>query len=159
MFIMAKSDDFMKSKPDRVIFSSQDRERVLFSVKQWFAQEKLPTRLYKKRIFGSLAKKYFGEYVAPVNGKKFSDVDILLIVDDDFTPLPHWKIQFDYIPDLWVVYDAEVILVDLGTRKIEVELQFIVIKKSFSEKKETITDAEEWGIPLSKETQNTFIEL
>lgn len=156
---MARSDNFMDSKPERIVFSIEDQNFVLRAVREWFNQKNINFSCYKKRIFGSLAKKYFGEYINSIKAKQFSDVDILLVVDDDFKPQSHWKIQFDYIPNFWVVYDAETISVSIKDRVIDVELQFIVITKTFSEQNETIDDAEKWGVPLSETTSNPFIEL
>ena len=41
-------------------------------------------KINKIMLFGSLAKGTFGKYEKPFHGRKYSDVDVLLFVKDDY---------------------------------------------------------------------------
>jgi predicted nucleotidyltransferase len=155
------SKNFMDGRPPKLIFSKSKQSYILAQIKQWIANNLPPnTALYEKRIFGSLAKGTFGKYQTEFKGRKFSDVDILFVVDDDFSPPKEWKVHFECVKDVWVVYDVAIVPIDTEDETVFVEVQYIILKKTYSENIKTITEAEKWGIPLMKsDTKNKYISL
>lgn len=155
------SDNYMHERPHKNIFSLEKQTFILDEMKKWI-NNNLPqkTSIYKKRIFGSSAQAKFGKYEAKIKGREYSDIDILFVVDDNFNPPKEWTVQFECVKDVWIVYDVAIVPVKTVDETISVEVQFIVLKKTFAEKPETIKEAEKWGIPLRDiDTKNKFISL
>ena len=146
--------------PPKIIFSKSKQNFILKQIKEWVFNNLPPDIfLYQKKIFGSMAKGLFGKYQTKFKGRLYSDIDILFVVDDDFIPPKNWKIQFECVKDVWVVYDVAVVPIKIDDEIIFVEIQFIILKKSYSQKTKTIEEAEKWGIPLKKDTKNKYICL
>ena len=157
---ISPSNNFMNERPPKIIFSKSKQNFILKCIKKW-VMNNLPqnTFLYEKKIFGSMAKGLFGKYQTKFKGRLFSDIDILFVVDDDFLPPSNWKIQFECVKDVWVVYDVAIVPIKTDNEIIFVEIQFIILKKTYSQKIKTIEEAEKWGIPLKKDTNNKYISL
>jgi len=155
------SADFMKGRPSKHIFSIKKQKLILNKIKKYISDNLPPnTKLYRKRLFGSLAKGTFGKYDGKYKGREFSDVDILFVVDDNFKPLKKWKVHFNCVDKVWVVYDVAEVPVKTEDETVLVLVQYIILTKTYSEKPDTIDNAEQWGIPLKKSSsKNKFIDL
>ncbi len=153
--------DYMKERPQKNIFPIKKQMLILGQIKK-FVLNNLPknTKLYRKRLFGSLAKGTFGKYEGKWKGREFSDVDVLLVVDDNFRPPRKWKIHFKPKEGPMRVYDIEVVPIATNDETVFVDVQYIIIPKTYASKPETIASAESWGIPLKKNfSKNKFISL
>ena len=155
------SDNYMKDRPPKNIFPIEKRMLILDQMKKYiFDHLPLNTKLYRKRIFGSLAKGTFGKYTQKFKGREFSDVDVLFVVDDNFKPPRKWKVHFECVKKFWVVYDVAVVPVVTEDETVFVDVQYIILTKTFASKPETIVSAESWGIPLKRSfSKNKFISL
>lgn len=155
------SKSYMKGRPPKTIFSIEKQTMVQNQIKKWLRNNLPPnTEFYRKRIFGSLAKGTFGKYTSEYKERLYSDVDVLFVVDDNFKAPKKWKVQFEYIKNVWIVYDRDIIPIKMENEKIPLLIQFIVIKKSFAAKFVALEDAEKWGIPLKRNTtKNKYISF
>ena len=155
------SADYMKGRPKKDIFPIKTQKLVLNQIREYILNNLPPnTQIYRKRIFGSLAKGTFGKYKGKHDSRKFSDVDVLFVVDDNFLPPKKWKIQFNCVDKVWVVYDVAEIPIVIKDETIPVLIQYIILTKTFASKPETILSAESWGIPLKRFfSKNKFIPL
>ncbi|MBT3298273.1 hypothetical protein HN385_05080 [archaeon] len=155
------SIDYAKERPPKNIFPIEKQMLVLGQIKNYIYHNLPPnTKFHRKRIFGSLAKGTFGKYERKWKGRKFSDVDVLFVVDDNFRPPPKWKVHFKAETKVWVVYDVDVVPIATEDETVFVDVQYIILTKTFASKPETIARAEEWGIPLNKFlSKNKFIHL
>jgi hypothetical protein len=145
------SEDYMKERPPKNIFPIEKQMLVLGQIKR-FILSNLPenTKFYRKRLFGSLAKGTFGKYEGKWKGREFSDVDVLFVVDDDFEPNPKWKVHFEAERKVWVVYDVKVVPVTTDDEIVFVDVQYVILTKTFASEPETIVKVEKWGIPLKR---------
>jgi predicted nucleotidyltransferase len=155
------SADYMKGRPPKEIFPIKKQKLILSQVKKYIANNLPPkTKIHRKRIFGSFAKGTFGKYKRKHDRRKFSDIDILFVVDDNFKPPKKWKVHFECVKKVWVVYDLEEVPVKIKEETIPVLVQYIILTKTFASKPETIASAESWGIPLKRSSsKNKFIPL
>ncbi len=158
---MKPSEDYTKERPPKTIFPIKKQKLIMSHIKEYIANNLPPnTKLYKKRLFGSLAKGTFGKYDGKWKGREFSDVDVLFVVDDDFKPLKTWKVHFTAEKKVWVVYDIAQVPVSTEDEVVIIDVQYIVLTKSFAKKGETVARAESWGIPLKRFfSKNKFISL
>jgi len=155
------SADYTKERPPKNIFPIEKQMLILGQIKK-FIYDNLPpnTKFYRKRLFGSLAKGTFGKYEGKWKGREFSDVDVLFVVDDDFRPPRKWKVHFTAEKKVWVVYDVDVVPVSTEDETVFVDVQYIILTKTFASQPETIARTEKWGIPLKRIfSQNKFIRL
>jgi predicted nucleotidyltransferase len=155
------SENYMEGRPPKNIFPIKKQMLILGQIKK-FIRENLPpnTKFYRKRLFGSLAKGTFGKYNEKFKGRKYSDVDILFVVDDNFKPPKKWKVHFECVKKVWVVYDVAEVPIETEDETVPVEVQYIILTKTFANKLETIVSAEKWGIPLGRSsTKNKFKPL
>lgn len=155
------SQDYMKERPTKNIFPIK-KQKFIFSEIKTFILDNLPanTKFYRKRLFGSLAKGTFGKYEGKWKGREFSDVDVLFVVDDHFKPPKKWKIHFTAEKKVWVVYNIAVVPIVTEDETVFVDVQYIILTKTFASKPKTITRAEKWGIPLKRFfSKNKFISL
>jgi len=160
---MAKgpSENYMEGRPPKNIFPIKKQMLILGQIEK-FIYGYLPpnTKFYRKRLFGSLAQGTFGKYNGKFKGREFSDVDVLFVVDDNFKPPKKWKVQFECVKKVWVVYDVAEVPIETEDETVLVEVQYIILTKTFASKSETIVNAEKWGIPLRRSsTKNKFISL
>jgi predicted nucleotidyltransferase len=148
---MKPSADYSKERPPKNIFPIKKQKFILSHIKKYISENPPPnTNLYKKRIFGSIAKGTFGKYDSKWKGREFSDVDVLFVVDDDFKPPKNWKVHFTAEKKVWVVYDVATVPILTEDETVFVDVQYIILTESFAKKGETIARAESWGIPLKK---------
>ena len=155
------SEDYMKERPPKDIFPTKKQKLILSQIKK-FIYDNLPqnTKLHKIRLFGSLAKGTFGKYKGKWKGREFSDIDVLFIVDDNFKPPKKWKIHFKPKDGPMRVYDIATIPVATEDETVFVEVQYIILPKTYATEPETIAKAEQWGIPLkSFFSKHRFIKL
>lgn len=155
------SNDYMKERPRKDIFSAAQQKLILTQIKK-FIYNNLPpnTKLYKIRLFGSLAKGTFGKYAGKWKGREFSDVDVLFVVDDDFKPPRKWRIHFKPKDGLMRVYNVKTVPVATEDETVLVDVQYVILPKTYARKPETIAMAEQWGIPLKRFfSKHRFINL
>ena len=153
--------EYMKERPHKDVFSDEKQALILREMKK-FIYANLPagTRLHLKRLFGSLAKGTFGKYKGIWKGREFSDVDILFVVDDDFRVPRKWKVHFVAKKRDWVVYNVAVVPIEAFGETVLVDVQYIVIRKTFASLEENIVRAEKWGIPLRRKlSKNKYLSL
>lgn len=155
------SADYMKGRPVKDIFPIEKQKFILNQIKKYISNNLPPnTKLHKKRIFGSFAKGTFGKYQKKYDGHQFSDIDILFVVDDDFKPPKKWKVHFNCVDKVWVVYDLAEVPIKTKDETVPVVVQYIILTKTFASKPETIVRAESWGIPLKRSSsKNKFMRL
>ena len=153
--------DYTKDRPVKTIFKAKKQKTILKEVRK-FIYNNLPknTKLHKKRLFGSLAKGSFGKYEKKWKNREYSDVDVLFVVDDTFIPPSSWKVHFTAEEKVWVVYNVAIIKVKNNDEIIPIDLQYIVLTKTFANEPTNIARAESWGIPLKKFfSKNKYISL
>ncbi len=155
------SEDHLRGRPKKKIFPLGDQKLILAHMRKHLRKQLPPnTGLYRKRIFGSLAQHKFGKYQGKFKDREFSDVDVLFVVDDDFRPPKSWNVQFECEKRVWIVYDVAEVPIEIKNGTIPVEVQYIVLTKTFARRPETLERAERWGIPLKKySTKNKYIPL
>jgi len=155
------SANYMKGRPTKDIFPIEKQKFILNKIKKYVFNNLPPnTKLYRKRIFGSFAKGTFGKYQRKYGGHQYSDIDILFVVDDNFKPPKKWKVHFNCVKKVWMVYDLAEVPIKTKDEIVPVVVQYIVLTKTFASKPETIASAESWGIPLKRSSsKNKFISL
>ncbi len=155
------SEDYMKGRPPKMVFPLKKQMLILGQIKR-FIYDNLPpnTKLYRKRLFGSLAKGKFGKYDGKWKGREFSDVDVLFVVDDDFRPPGRWKLHFKPEEGPMRVYDVAVVPAETEDEVVMVDLQYVILPKTYASLPATVAMAEKWGIPLKKfGSKHKFIRL
>ncbi len=153
--------DYMKERPPKTIFPIEKQMMILDQIKEYVYDHLLQkTKIHRMRLFGSLAKGTFGKYDGTWKGRKYSDVDVLFVVDDNFIVPREWKIHFEPKGKEWIVYDIATVPVTTIDETAFVEVQYIVVPISSARKLETIALAEKWGIPLKRFlSKHKFIRL
>ena len=94
----------MKERPKKIVLSKSEQKKIFEKVKKFVLKDLLPNpKINKILMFGSLVKGTFGKYEKPFKKRIYSDVDILLFVEDDFKVPKHWKEHF--IGKIFQVYN------------------------------------------------------
>ncbi|MBD3156004.1 MAG: hypothetical protein GF368_05115 [Candidatus Aenigmarchaeota archaeon] len=133
----------MKERPKKTIFSKFRQEAILKKTKKFVLEDLLPNpKINKIILFGSLVEGNFGEYERPFKNRRYSDVDVLLIVEDDFEVPEEWGEHFHC--DIYDVYNSHMM-------DEEILVQYIVCRKNSYQNKEHQKESEKWGVPLSLE--------
>lgn len=144
-------EDYMKERPRKTILSKTEQNKILGQVKDFVLKDLLPDKKINRiLLFGSLAKGTFGRYESAYKSRTYSDIDILLFVDDDFKVHKKWKSHFEC--RLYNVYNI---------RKLEnkILIQYMVCRKSSYQNKEHQKEADNWGVPLLSESKHKYIVL
>ena len=139
----------MKERPEREAFPKDLQKRIIKKAKEYVLSDLIPNhKINKILLFGSLAKGEFGKYKGSFRGRIFSDINILIFAEDDFSVPKQWRIN--YRGAIYNVYN-------IG--KLDGFLiQYTVCTRSSYENEENQKEAEEWGIPISyKKSKNKYI--
>ncbi len=130
----------MKERPRKTIFSKPDQKKIFEEIKNFVLNDLLPNpKINKIIMFGSLVKGIFGKYDKPFKHRMYSDVDILLLVENNFIIPKKWKLHFSC--ELYDVFN----IAKLGKKFL---IQYMVCKKKSYQNKKHQKEAEKWGIPL-----------
>ena len=145
-------EEYEKNRPRKTAFPRSERERVLEKAKDFVLKDLLPNqKINRIFLFGSLAKGKFGKYEKPFKNRWYSDIDILVFVEDDFKIPRKWKLHAKC--DLYKVYN----ICKLERRFL---VQYMICRKSSYQKKENQKEAENWGVPLLLEkSRHKYITL
>jgi|SRR3989338_5080090 len=137
-------EKYMKERPKKTIFSKNEQKKIFRKMKSFVLKDLLPNpKINKIIIFGSMAKGTLGKYEASHKSRKvsrfYSDIDILLMVEDNFEIHKKWKPHFSCQS-----YDVfNIIKMDK-----KIPIQYMVCRKSKYGKKKHQKSAEIWGVPL-----------
>ncbi len=142
----------MKERPKKIVLSKSEQKKIFEKVKKFVLKDLLPNpKINKILMFGSLVKGTFGKYEKPFKKRIYSDVDILLFVEDDFKVPKHWKEHF--IGKIFQVYNR----IKLDKKIL---IQYLVCKRSNYQNKKYQKIAENWGVPfLLKKSKHKYIVL
>ncbi len=133
-------EDYMKERPRKAILSKIEQNKILKQVRDFVLKDLLPDkRINKILLFGSLAKGAFGRYESAYKSRTYSDIDILLFVDDEFKIPKKWKSHFEC--KLYDVYNVRKL-------KNKILIQYMVCRKRSYQNKGHQKEAEKWGVPL-----------
>lgn len=134
-------EDYMKERPKKIVFPKSRQEVILKRAKEFVLEDLLPNpKINKIVLFGSLVEGKFGEYEKPFKDRKYSDVDVLLMVEDGFLVPGEWEGHFHC--DMYDVYNAHMM-------DGELLIQYMVCRKSSYQNKDYQKESEKWGVPLS----------
>lgn len=143
----------MRERPKKTIFPKSKQKTILKEVQKFISENLPPSKIYQKKLFGSLAKGTFGKYEKPWKNRTFSDVDVLFVVEDNFKPPKKWKLHFKPEDGLMRVYEIATISIE----DVKVDVQYIIFPKTYASLKKTKDFAEKWGIPLKKDSKHKFL--
>jgi len=89
-------DPYDRLKPRKKLYSVQDQKRIFEKVKKILKKEFDKNKYIKEiLVFGSLVNGTFGVYERPTRNKREgSDIDVFIIVDDDFEC--DWKLMKEF---------------------------------------------------------------
>ena len=133
-------EEYMKERPPKTILSKSEQKKIFEKVKKFVLKDLLPNpKINKIILFGSLIKETFGRYEKPFKGRIYSDVDVLLLVENSFEVPNTWKKHF--MGKIYQVYNRTKL-------DNEILIQYIVCKKEFYQNKKYQNIAEKWGVPL-----------
>ncbi len=133
-------EKYTKERPRKIIFSKTEQKKIFEKAKDFILKDLLPNKkISKVLMMGSLVKGTFGKYEKPFKNRIYSDIDVLLMVEDDFSIPKKWRFHFSC--KLYDVFD-----IDKFDKKISV--QYIVCRKSSYQNKKNQKEAEKWGVPL-----------
>lgn len=136
-------EDYMKDRPKKNVFPKSEQREILKRAKEFVLGDLLPNpKINKIILFGSLIEGKFGEYGKPYKDRKYSDVDVLLFVEEDFEVPDDWGEHFHC--DMYDVYNARMM-------DGKILVQYMVCRKSSYQNKEYQKESEKWGVPLSLE--------
>ena len=81
----------MEKRPRKTIFSKSEQRKIFEKAKNFVLNDLLPnSKINKILMFGSLVEGTFGKYEKPFKNRIFSDVDILIFVEDNFKIPSNW---------------------------------------------------------------------
>jgi hypothetical protein len=130
----------MEERPKKIIFSKTEQKRVFEKAKNFVLKDLLPNpKINKILMFASLVTGTFGKYEKPFRNRIYSDVDILIFVEDYFKIPTEWKPYFSC--ELYDVFYR----IKLYNK---IWIQYMVCRKSSYQNKENQKEAEKWGVPL-----------
>jgi len=133
-------EEYMKERPRKTIFSKSEQKKIFEKVKNFVLNDLLPNpKINKIIMFGSLVKGTFGKYEKPFKHRMYSDIDILLLVENNFRVPKKWKLHISC--KLYKVFNITKL-----DRKILIQYM-VCRKKSYTNKKHQ-KEAEKWGAPL-----------
>jgi len=131
----------MKERPKKTIFSRSKQREMLKRAKDFVLSDLLPDpKINKIILFGSVVEGKFGEYEKPFKNRKYSDVDVLLFVEEDFEVPREWEKHLHC--DMYDVYNAH-------WMDGEILVQYMVCRESQYQNEEYQKESEKWGVPLS----------
>lgn len=133
-------EEYMKERPPKTILPKLEQKKISKRVKRFVLNDLLPNpKINKIIMLGSLVKGTFGRYDKPFKNRIYSDVDFLLLVENNFKIPKLWKKH--YMGKMYQVYNRT----KLGGKIL---IQYAVCRKNSYQNKKHQTEAEEWGIPL-----------
>ena len=133
-------EDYMKERPKKTVFPESRQKKILEKAKKFVLVDLLPNpKINKIVLFGSLVEGKFGEYEKPFKDRKYSDVDVLLMVEENFEVPNQWGEHFHC--EMYDVYNAH--MMD------EILVQYMVCRKSQYQNEKYQEESEKWGVPLS----------
>jgi predicted nucleotidyltransferase len=133
-------EEHIKERPKKSILPEDEQKEILEKVKEFVLDDLLPNpKINKIILFGSLVKGTFGKYEKTYKNRIYSDIDILVMVEDDFEVQDEWKSHFSC--GLYDVYNVH----ELDGK---IPIQYLVCTKKSYEKEENQEEAEKWGVPL-----------
>lgn len=131
-----------QEKPKKHFFPEEKQQELLKEAEKIVRERFLPDDEVNEIIlFGSLVKGEFGRYETDYRGRKFSDIDILLKVSENYKPKPEWEVKDSH--ELYTVYRGE---------KIEgFEVDYVICPEEIYKGEENIAEGLEWGVPITEE--------
>lgn len=136
-------------RPKKTVYSRKEQGMILAKAREFVLQDLLPdSDINKILIFGSLAKGTFGEYERSWRHGKFSDIDVLILADDNFRPPKEWKVWTGH--EKFKVYTH-------GRLDNKYLIQYMVWKEKQYSDETNKREVEKWGIPLKKKSINKSI--
>jgi len=154
----------IKGRPAKEVFPKSVQRMVLKEVRKYVKGNLPKTKIYMARIFGSLAKGTFGRYKKKLSkrGKKrrFSDVDVLFVVSDNYKAPRKWPIHFNPPDNPGCVYRPKILKIRTSEGLVYTHVEYIVMPIGYYRKKGTISRFEKMGMPLRRRgSKNKFLKL
>ena len=150
-------EDYRKGRPEKEVFSIERQEEIKKEVVEFVNENLVPhPKINKIILFGSLAKGEFGKYKEEYKNRIYSDIDLLLLVENDYKVPGDWKIHFEGNPDL----EGDLYKAYFG-EKLENKflVQYMVCRKKSYTNSENKEVAEKWGVPLKLESSEHEFEI
>jgi predicted nucleotidyltransferase len=86
---------YMEERPRKNFFSKSEKRKIFKKAKKFVLKDLLPnSKINRIIIFGSLVRGTFGKYEKPFKHRLYSDVDFLILVENDFKIPKKWKPYF-----------------------------------------------------------------
>ncbi len=145
-------EKYEKERPNKIFFSISEQNKLIEKTKEYVLRNFSPFQKIDKIIlFGSLAKGTFGKYEKEWKHGFYSDIDLLLLVENDYNIPEKWKVWFKH--NKFTVFTC-------GKIDHKYLIQYMVWKRKQYEIIQNQIDVEKWGIPLLMEKgKNKFIVL
>ena len=136
------------------LFSLKRQKEILEKSKKIIIKKSLPNDSIEKiLITGSLIIFEFGEYDEVVEkfGRRYSDVDCVFIVNDQFKPNNGWEVIAER--EYWNVYE-------IGKLERKFPIQALVVNKRLLKDKRAIAEGEKKKVPMRLEKGKVkFLEI
>ena len=139
-----------ENSPEKRPLSFKKQEEIREKATSFVVHSLLPNKKIKKiLLFGSLARKQFGKYEKSFRGRGYSDIDIMVIVEDGFKPNKKWKPRLS--AKYWDTYNVAYLDFELDDKIL---LQYFVIPERNLEIDEIQKDGEKWGVPIKGDSKH-----
>jgi len=142
-------EEYEKDRPRKKILPKQEQRTILKKAEKFILKDLLPNmKINKILLFGSVAKGTFGRYEKKWKHGLYSDIDALILAENDYRIPKTWKHW--YRNKNFTVYTH-------GRMDRMYLVQYMVWKRKKYENKKNQVDAEKWGIPLMlKKSKNKY---
>jgi len=137
-------------RPRKNVFPIKIQNEIHKRAKEFVLKDLLPNpKINRMIIIGSSVKKKFGKYEKQFKNRIYSDIDVIVFVEDSFKPSKKWKKHF--FCKLYNVYEI---------KRLEKKylIHYAFTKKSIYTKKKYQKEAEKYGIALAlKKSKHKYI--
>ncbi len=130
---------YADARPKKYVWPAGKQTELRRQVTERVLSRLLPdTSIENVALFGSLAKGTFGEYQRPFHRRRYSDIDVLLVVGPGFRAPKNWRVRLAC--KMYTVYNGGQIC-----RKL---VQYSVCSQRNRRNRIFQKEAETWGVPL-----------
>ena len=127
---------------EKIILPINEQKKILEKSIQQVKSDLLPNpKINAIAVYGSIINGNFGMYKKRHSGRKYSDIDILILVSDDFTIPTEWKLKMRGETPTHSVYNVELI-------EGKYLIQYIVVPRKIYSELNHQKMAEQNGVPL-----------
>ncbi|MFB6217023.1 MAG: hypothetical protein ABEJ72_08670 [Candidatus Aenigmatarchaeota archaeon] len=136
-----------REKPEKRVLHPWVQSELKREAEERIKKKLLPEKdLNEIRMFGSLVEGEFGRYEEPHEGQHYSDIDVILNVEESFEVPEEWELEYRCEGRPYQVYVSEI-----NGFKTE-----FYIYRSSQASREEIAEAEKREVPLRDESQHEY---